>query len=124
MAPTITSSKDLIAHYNGYLAIIGSAATTAADLSPYFAPTILVDDKTVTVEEFRAIVPPDTKITAEFFVADVEARTLAVRVRINVEAMGLKMLEHVFYEFDSEWRINKCIRLYAVQGQEIPDVGK
>ncbi|KAJ7158361.1 hypothetical protein C8R43DRAFT_1124960 [Mycena crocata] len=34
------------------------------------------------------------------------------------------MLEHIFYEFDSDWRINKIIRLYAVQGQEVPDVGK
>jgi hypothetical protein len=120
MAPTITASKDLIAHYNGYLAIIGLASTTASDLAPYFASSIQVDDKTLTIEEFRNIVPPDTAITAERFVADVESKTLAVRVRIHVEAMGLKMLEHVFYEFDDEWKINKVVRLYAIVGQEVP----
>ncbi|KAF7362290.1 hypothetical protein MVEN_00575600 [Mycena venus] len=87
---------------------------------PYFAPSIQVDDKTITVEEFRAIVPPNTEITAERFVADVEARTLAVRVKIHVPAMGLKMTEHVFYELDSEWRINKVVRLYAIEGNEVP----
>jgi hypothetical protein len=120
MAPTITTSKDLIAHYNGYLSIIGSAATTAADLSPYFAPTLQVDDKTVTVEEFRAIVPPNTEITAERFVADVESRTLAVRVKIHVPSMNLKMTEHVFYELDGEWRIHKVVRLYSIEGNEVP----
>ncbi|KAK7057611.1 hypothetical protein R3P38DRAFT_2680487 [Favolaschia claudopus] len=120
MAPTITSSKDLVAHYNGYLSIIGKASTTATDLGPYFAPTLEVDGKTITVEEFRAIVPPDTVTTAELFVADIEARTLAVRVKIHVPAMNLKMTEHVFYGLDEQWRINKCTRLYSIEGNEVP----
>ncbi|KAJ6497583.1 hypothetical protein C8R45DRAFT_1211444 [Mycena sanguinolenta] len=120
MAPTITSSKDLVAHYQKYVSIIGDAATTAADLAPYFADSIQVDDKTITVAEFRAIVPPGTEVRADRFVADIEERTLAVRVKIHVPSMNLKMTEHVFYELDSDWRIFKVVRLYALEGNEVP----
>ncbi|KAJ7209449.1 hypothetical protein B0H12DRAFT_1157905 [Mycena haematopus] len=118
MTPTITTSKDLIAHFSGYVSIIGSATTTVADLAPYFAPTLQLDDKTITVAEFRAIVPPNTEITAERFVADVENRMLAMRLRIRVPAMGLKMVEHVLYELDDQWRVRKVERVYVIEGNE------
>ncbi|KAF8167038.1 hypothetical protein K438DRAFT_2024952 [Mycena galopus ATCC 62051] len=121
MAPTITTSNDLIAHFNGYVSIIGSATTTAADLAPYIAPTLQLNGKTITVEEFRTLIPPNTEVIAEKLVADVEQKAIAARVRAYVPATGMKLTEHVFYELDSEWRVNKVTRLYEMDGNEIPN---
>ncbi|KAJ7663233.1 hypothetical protein DFH06DRAFT_1128561 [Mycena polygramma] len=107
MAPSITTNKDFIAHYSAYAAIIGLATTSVDDLTPYFAPSIQLDDEIITREEFRALIPPDTKISIERIMADVEGRMLAVRLRIHVPAMNMRMLEHGFYEFDEEWKIDK-----------------
>ncbi|KAF7360882.1 hypothetical protein MSAN_01117900 [Mycena sanguinolenta] len=118
MAPTITTSQDLISHFSGYVSIIGLATTTAADLAPYFAPAIQLDGKTLTVEEFRAIIPPNTEITAERFAADVENRILAMRLRVHVPATGFRMIEHVMYELDEQWRTKNIERVYAVESDE------
>ncbi|KAJ6458339.1 hypothetical protein C8R47DRAFT_1163401 [Mycena vitilis] len=114
MAPSITTNKELIAHYSAYAAIIGLATTGADDLAPYFAPSIEANDRIITREEFRALIPPDTEISIERIVADVERRILTSRLRIHVPAMNMRMIEHVFYDFDESWKIHKVARVYAV----------
>ncbi|KAJ7247407.1 hypothetical protein B0H12DRAFT_1072922 [Mycena haematopus] len=123
MAPTITANKDLIAHFQAYLAVLGTPNSTAADFASYAAPIVQVNDKTMSVEELCALIPRETQITTERFVADAENRTLAMRLKIHILAKDLKMTEHAFYEFDEEWRIKKAMLMFAVEGQEIP-IGK